>query len=66
MRVTDAFDAITHVRPYKPARSVKWALEELTRHSGTQFDPELVRLLVDLVRADESLLARIVAHRAAA
>jgi hypothetical protein len=66
VRVTDAFDAITHVRPYKPARSVEWALGELTRYAGTQFDPELVRLLMDLVRADESLLARMVAHRVAA
>ncbi|MGH2428053.1 MAG: HD-GYP domain-containing protein [Candidatus Limnocylindria bacterium] len=63
VRVTDAFDAITNVRPYKPARSVEWALAELTRCAGTQFDPELVRLFVDLVRGDPALLARLVAHR---
>ena len=65
VRVTDTFDAITSVRPYKPARSVEWALEELSRHAGTQFDPEIVRLLVDMVRADPALLQRLVAHRIA-
>lgn len=63
VRVGDAFDAITNVRPYKPARSVEWALEELSRCAGTQFDPEIVRLLVELVRGDRGLLARLVAHR---
>lgn len=65
VRVTDTFDAITSVRPYKPARSVEWALEELSRHAGTQFDPEIVRLLVDMVRGDPALLTRLVTHRVA-
>jgi HD-GYP domain-containing protein (c-di-GMP phosphodiesterase class II) len=65
VRVTDAFDAITNVRPYKPARSVEWALAELARYAGTQFDPELVRLLVEPVRGDEALLTRLVTHRVA-
>jgi len=65
VRVTDAFDAITNVRPYKPARSVEWALEELSRYAGTQFDPELVRLLLELVRGDPALLTRLTTHRVA-
>ena len=40
------------MRPYKPARSVEWALAELNRRAGTQFDPEVVRLLLELVRKD--------------
>lgn len=50
VRVADAFDAITHTRPYQQARSVEEALEELDRWAGRQFDPELVRLQIDLVR----------------
>jgi hypothetical protein len=52
VRVADAFDAITHTRPYQMARSVEEALEELDRWSGRQFDPELVRLQIDLIRRD--------------
>jgi hypothetical protein len=64
VRVTDAFDAITTVRPYKAARSVEWALAELARCAGTQFDPELARLLEDLLRGDPALLGRLVARAA--
>ena len=40
--VTDAFDAMTHDRPYRKARPVKTAVEELTRNKGSQFDPPIV------------------------
>ena len=51
VRVADAFDAMTHNRPYRQARSVEEALAELNRWAGRQFDPELVRLLTDLARS---------------
>jgi hypothetical protein len=66
VRIADAFDAMTSVRPYKPARSVEWALAELERHGGTQFDPEIVRLLLEMVRQDRALLARLAEHRISA
>ncbi len=40
--VTDAFDAMTHPRPYKDAISIDEALAELKRCRGTQFDPDVV------------------------
>lgn len=40
--VVDAFDAITSARPYRAARSPRQAYDEILRHSGTQFDPEVV------------------------
>ena len=46
--IADAYDAMTHDRPYKRAMSHENAIEELRRHSGTQFDPELVGLFCDL------------------
>ena len=41
----DIYDALTTDRPYRKALGLPLALEELERHSGRQFDPELVRLV---------------------
>jgi PAS domain S-box-containing protein len=46
--VTDAFDAMTHPRPYKAAIPIEDALEELRRCSGTQFDPAVVEAFMAL------------------
>ena len=46
--IADAYDAMTHDRPYKRAVSHDQAVAELRRHAGTQFDPELVTLFCDL------------------
>jgi putative nucleotidyltransferase with HDIG domain len=40
--VADAFDAMISDRIYRSGRSYKEALEELKKHAGTQFDPEIV------------------------
>jgi putative nucleotidyltransferase with HDIG domain len=53
--VCDAFDAMVSNRPYRPARSVSSALEELRRGAGSQFDPAVVVALVDEVAGDNSL-----------
>jgi diguanylate cyclase (GGDEF)-like protein len=43
--VADAFDALVTDRPYRPARSIDEALDELRAHCGTQFDPAVVAAL---------------------
>jgi diguanylate cyclase (GGDEF)-like protein len=40
--VSDAFDAMTTGRPYRQAMPVEAAIQELRRHSGSQFDPKVV------------------------
>jgi HD-GYP domain-containing protein (c-di-GMP phosphodiesterase class II) len=45
----DAFNAIVTDRPYRPASSVEHALAELSRGSGTQFDPAVVTALERVV-----------------
>ena len=39
--LADAFDAMTHDRPYRRAFSTSYALEEVRQQAGRQFDPEL-------------------------
>ena len=40
--VVDAFDAMTHERPYKSASTREQASDEISRCSGRQFDPDVV------------------------
>jgi putative two-component system response regulator len=46
--VADAFDAMTHARPYKAAFSVEHAVAEIKRCGGTQFDPQVVEAFMTL------------------
>jgi two-component system, cell cycle response regulator len=45
----DAFDAMLSHRPYRPALTHAQAEAELRRHAGTQFDPEIVAILLQVV-----------------
>jgi diguanylate cyclase (GGDEF)-like protein len=40
--VADSFEAMTSDRPYRKAPGQQYAINELHRHSGTQFDPQVV------------------------
>ena len=40
--VADAYHAMVHERPYSASLTHEEALEELRRHAGTQFDPDVV------------------------
>jgi putative two-component system response regulator len=53
--VADAFDALTHVRPYKDAWSVKQAMAEMELESGTQFDPRVIGALWRVLHCEEAM-----------
>lgn len=40
--IIDVFDALTSVRPYKPAFAFEHAMEIMRSHSGSHFDPALL------------------------
>jgi len=44
--IADAYDALTSLRPYRPALGVGEAVEEILAHRGSQFDARLVDLFV--------------------
>jgi putative two-component system response regulator len=50
--VADVFDALTHSRPYKEAWTTEDAVAEISRQSGTQFDPQVVDAFMKLSHAD--------------
>ena len=43
--VADAFEAMTSDRPYRKAPGMEFAVGELQRHAGAQFDPRVVTAL---------------------
>lgn len=52
--ILHAFDVMTHPQPYKSAVSTNEALHELSLQAGTQFDPALVPIFIDMI-SDKSL-----------
>lgn len=57
LSVVDAFDAITHDRPYRAGNSVEVAVAELREEAGRQFDPRLVDVLAEVLKEGEWLLS---------
>jgi diguanylate cyclase (GGDEF)-like protein/putative nucleotidyltransferase with HDIG domain len=49
LTIADCFDAMTAKRPYKQPLSISYAINELQKNSGTQFDPTLVPVFVNLI-----------------
>jgi HD-GYP domain-containing protein (c-di-GMP phosphodiesterase class II) len=47
--IVDAYDAMTQDRPYRDAMSHVDAMDEIRRHNGTQFDPEVVAAFEQLM-----------------
>ncbi len=58
MAIVDAYEAMTSIRPYRKALSFQDAIDQLSSHSGTQFDPELVKTFLKMLEvhpADDSI-----------
>jgi len=53
LAVVDTFDAILSDRPYRKGASLRKAVNELLNNSGSQFDPEIVEVLIKIIRQDK-------------
>lgn len=47
--VVDAYDAMTSSRSYRPALSRREAIEELNKNSGSQFNPQVVDVFLEVL-----------------
>jgi len=52
IRIADSFDAMTSERPYKESLDVVTAMEMIRANSGTQFDPELVTVFLEIIQEE--------------
>ncbi len=50
LSIVDAYDAMTSDRPYRKAMPKDYAVGELRRCAGSQFDPELVERFIELLK----------------
>ena len=55
--VADSLDAMTTGRAYRGPHTWGWALDELRRGAGTQWNPHVVAAAIDALRRDESPVA---------
>ncbi len=50
LAVADSFEAMVSDRPYRPGMPLPDAVDELRRHTGTQFDPRVVEAFLETLR----------------
>jgi HD domain len=51
--VADAFDSMTTTRSYREAKSIDFALGELRKGAGTQFDPVIVEAFIAAMKQED-------------
>lgn len=50
--IADAYDAMTSDRSYRPAMTNEYAVEELSKNAGSQFDPDIVEIFIEKVMSN--------------
>jgi len=51
LAIADSFEAMSSARPYRPALCREKILKELRHGAGSQFDPELVKVFIELINS---------------
>ena len=52
LSIADSYETLISNRIYRSALAVEDALKEIEKNAGTQFDPELTKLFVEIMRSD--------------
>ena len=50
--VVDAYDAMTEDRVYRKGMLKQAAINEITKNSGTQFDPVIAKIFVEIIEKE--------------
>lgn len=58
--VVDSFDAMTTSRPYRPTKKPEDAIKEIIQNSGTQFNPQIADIFVQLFRKNKKRISTII------
>ncbi len=56
--LADSYDAMTSKRSYSEPRTQQEVREEIVRCSGTQFDPDIAKFLLDMIDEDKDFTLR--------
>ncbi len=59
LSVCDAFSAMVSDRPYRKAKKMDHVVEELKKCSGSQFDPEIVKIILELIPTIEQEIVAV-------
>lgn len=55
INIVDSYDVMTHKRVYKEAFNKEYAIEEIKKCSGGQFDPELAEIFLKMLEENDKL-----------
>ncbi|MFP4497510.1 MAG: HD domain-containing phosphohydrolase [Vulcanimicrobiota bacterium] len=59
LAVADSFDAMTSNRPYRSSQPLSFAVEQLKKGKGTQFDPQVVDIFMEIIEKEGSWLKSV-------
>jgi len=57
--IADAFEVMSRGRPYNGALQLDEIKDEFKRYAGTQFDPQLVEVLLSILETDKNIFLRL-------
>ena len=57
--MADAFDAMSSKRTYRNSLDIDTIIDEIQKNSGTQFDPKIAEVFLDILKNEYDLIKDI-------